>query len=265
MQDAAPYLERGEVRFFFLCVVFFGNGFSEEVDLSRYEKGIFSQNGEDGILAKIFGLIGTESNYCVEFGAGDGVAASNTYFFRTQGWNCLLLDRSFEIPEYNLQKEFISKENINELFYKYEVPFDLDLLSIDIDYNDFYVWMALDPKFEAKVVVIECNGTHLPDEDKVVQYRRLYEWDGTNYFGASIRALYNLGRAKGYSLVYQESTGANLFFIKDTVLQEKNLKFKNMNEVEKIYNGPKYGGGPNGGHPADLKNRKYTSSQEQLK
>ena len=165
-----------------------------EYYLTKCEFEIFNSSKEH--LLQYF-QNGSEEFELIEFGAGDGVDASNTYFLRLQGWNCLLLDRLFEIPEYNLHKEFISKENINDLFYKYEVPFDLDLLSIDIDYNDFYVWMALDPKFEAKVVVIECNATHPPDEDKVVQYRRLYAWDGTNYFGASVQALYNLGKAKG--------------------------------------------------------------------
>ena len=47
---------------------------------------------------------------------------------------------SFEIPEYNLHREFITAENINSLFGKYHAPTDFDLLAIDIDYNDFYVW-----------------------------------------------------------------------------------------------------------------------------
>ena len=252
------------MRLFALLVFFFEIGFSEVVDLSLYEKSVFTQNGEDGVLAKIFNVIGIDSKVCVEFGAGDGYSGSNTCFLRNQGWEALLLDRLCDVPEMNLHKEFVTKDNINTLFEKYEVPHHLDLLSIDIDFNDFHVWRALDPKFEAKVVVIECNATHLPDVDKVVPSRPLFSGDGTNYFGASILALYNLGRAKGYSLIYHESTGANLFFIRDSVLEKTDIQFKYMNDVEKLYKAPKYGMGPNGGHSADIKNRPYKASKDFL-
>ena len=56
---------------------------------------------------------------------------------------------------YNLHKEFVTAENINRIFEKYSVPFQFDLLSIDIDYNDFYLWNALDAKYTPFVVVID--------------------------------------------------------------------------------------------------------------
>ena len=78
----------------------------------------------------------------------------------------------------------ITAENITQLFDKYHVPYDLDLLSIDIDYNDFYVWKALDEKYQPAVVVIEYNATHFPSEDKVAKYHPYFAGDGTNYYGA---------------------------------------------------------------------------------
>ena len=123
------------------------------------------------------------------------------------------------------------------------------------------MWNKLDDKFCAKVVVIECNPTHLPSEDKVVRYRPYYCGDGTNYYGASILALYRLGRSKGYSLVYHESSGTNLFFVKDEIIEKYNLQFKNMNQVDELYHPATYNLGPNGGHRPDLKNRPYTTSE----
>src|SRR5436309_1528755 len=73
----------------FVCV------FAEEVDLSLYEKSIYSQNGEDGVLAKIFQMIEPETKYCVDFGAYDGITGSNSYLLRSQGWKTLLMDRLY--------------------------------------------------------------------------------------------------------------------------------------------------------------------------
>jgi hypothetical protein len=250
--------------FFFLMLSHF-SVHSDEIDLIKYEFSIYSQNGEDGILAQIFDLIKPQSPFCVEFGAYDGITGSNTYFLRAQGWQSVLMDRKVESLEYNVFKEFITAENINQLFDKYQVPTDLDLLSIDVDYNDFYIWKAIDEKYQPAVVLIEYNGTHLPTEDKVVKYQPFFCGGGTNYFGASILAMYNLGRSKGYSLVYADNNGVNLFFVRDELLTENNVKFKNVNDVAKIYRQPKYGNGPNGGHPADNKKRKYFTSVELLK
>lgn len=252
-------------RIVFVFVFYIFSAFTEEIDLSRYEKSFYSQNGEDGVLAKIFQLVDPASRFCVEFGSYDGITGSNTYLLRKQGWQCLLLDRQFANPELKLHKEFITADNINNLFEKYNVPTDLDLLSIDIDYNDFYVWKAIDKKYKPAVVVIEYNATHLPFEDKVVKYRPYFVGGWTNYFGASILALYRLGREKGYSLVYAEKTGNNLFFIADDVIEKNQLQFKDVNDVEKIYRYPKYGAGPNGGHPEDTKHHEYLSSQDVLK
>jgi hypothetical protein len=247
-----------------LFVLLLVGAFGEEIDLSLYEKALYSQNGEDGVLAKIFQVIEPRSRFCVEFGAFDGITGSNTYLLRLQGWKCAQFDRAYEIPKYHVHKEFITAETISQIFEKYAVPYDLDLLSIDIDYNDFYVWQAIDARYRPAVVVIEYNATHLPNEDKVVKYRPYYVGDDTNYYGASILALYHLGRSKGYSLVYAEANGVNLFFIRDDLLTDQ-VQFKDVNQVEKIYRYPTYGKGPNGGHPDDYRHRPYLSSEVLIK
>lgn len=246
---------------FFACIF---SIFAEEIDLSRYEKHIYSENGEDGILAKLFQIVPPSTQFCVEVGAYDGFTNSNTFLLRLQGWKSTLFDRQFEIPQFNLHKEFINAENINEMFEKYEVPLEFDLLAIDVDYNDFYVWYALDSKYRPNFVLIRYNATHPPDQDKIVKYRPFYVGDDTNYFGASILALYHLGRMKGYSLIYAENSGRNLVFVRDDLIREE-IQFKNINHIEKIYRAPKYGTGPNGGNPEDHKHRYYLSTKDILR
>lgn len=206
-----------------------------EIDPSHHEASLYSQNGEDGVIAYIFQKIGTTSRYCVELGASDGITNSNTYFLLLQGWDSLSLDRSYNVPAYNLHKEFITAENINVLFDKYKVPKDFDLLSIDVDYNTFYLWKAIGDAYRPAVVVVATNATHLPSEDKVVIYHPFYVGDTSVYFGASVLSFYKLGRSKGYSLVYAEKNGCNLFFVRDDIIQSKGLVFKDMNDVEALY------------------------------
>ena len=105
--------------------------------LTVFEKRIFSQNGEDGIIAAIFAVIGTTDRYFVEFGVEDG-AVCNTALLLRQGWKGLQMDsRDGNLPR--IKREFVSAENISTLFDKYGVPNVFDLLSIDIDGNDFWV------------------------------------------------------------------------------------------------------------------------------
>jgi hypothetical protein len=46
----------------------------EEIDLSKYERTVYSQSGEDGVIEKIFEVIEPTHKYAIEFGAADGVA-----------------------------------------------------------------------------------------------------------------------------------------------------------------------------------------------
>lgn len=230
--------------------------FSEEIDLSLHEKSLYSEHGEDGILLKIFDYLNPSSPYLVELGAGDGIA-SNTHLLRLQKWNCLLLDRAFELPERNLYKVFITAENINELFNQFQVPDHFDLLAINIKYNNFYLWKALDEKYLPSVVMIRYNSSHPPTEDKVVKYRPYFAGDQSNYFGASILALYHLAKHKGYTLVYAEKSGKNLFFIRESLLKERQLDFKNRDQVDKIYQ-------PYHSYRQDAKKRVYVKAIDLL-
>ena len=237
---------------------------NQQIDLSQHERKIFSQNGEDGVIKKIFEVIKTTNKYYVEFGVENANECNTRNLRENCGWSGLLMDGGYEKKEIGLYQEFITAENINELFRKYNVPQEFDLLSIDIDYNDFYVWKSLDEIYQPRVVIIEYNASHLPTEDKVVKYDANAVWDSTNYFGASIRALYNLGKLKGYSLIYANNQGVNLFFVKSSILGKIEHSFKDTNNIFLIYNSPKYGSDISGGHRKDNKNREYVTSQEIL-
>ncbi len=189
-------------------------------DLRDYESRVHSQSGEDGVLARIFELIGVRTRYFVEFGAWDGVHLSNTANLRlNHGWQGLLMEGSGKADGRIVRREFVSAENVNALFARYAVPEVFDLLSIDIDGNDYWVWKALED-FTPRVVVLEYNIFFRLDEAKTMRYDAKHVWDETRYHGASIAALQKLGEQKGYALVHADSWAPNAFFVKKSDLPE---------------------------------------------
>lgn len=160
--------------------------------LSDKESRVFSQNGEDGVIEAIFGAIGTTNKYYVEFGTETGVETNSRRLRENLGWTGLLLDGGNEDASINLHKHFLTAENIDGLFSKYGVPRELDLLSVDVDRNDWYIMRKLvAPKpgspagdyssaaYRPRVVIVEYNSDWAPPQDKVVAYDGTARWDGT--------------------------------------------------------------------------------------
>lgn len=150
--------------------------------LNEFQNNVTSQNGEDGIIAKIFEIIPDKNKWCVEFGAWDGKLYSNTYnLINQQSYSAVLIEANpgkFQalIKTYQENKKVIpinafvgfeSKNNLDTHLEPTTIPLDFDLLSIDIDGNDFHVWKA-SQHYMPKVVVIEYNPT-IPNKVEFVQ------------------------------------------------------------------------------------------------
>lgn len=178
--------------------------------LNDFEMRMYSQNGEDGILQYIFHKIGAPYKHFVEIGMEDGTEC-NTRYLRELGWRGLGMDGNYESRW--VKKEWVTRENVERLFHKYSVPKMFDLLSIDIDFNDYWVWKAI-TRYHPTVVVIEYNSAWGTKKKKVVRYNpKFTKPDGSGYFGASLSALVELGKQKGYRLVACDEKGINAFFV----------------------------------------------------
>jgi hypothetical protein len=237
------------------------------MELGAFEKRIFSQNGEDGITMKLLELIYNGDNndkYYVEFGVESGRECNTRILWEKYQWIGLQMDGGNENQAINLRQEFITKENVVDLFRKYNVPDHINVLSVDIDFNDFYCLKEILKNYKCDILICEYNATHLPTEDKIVMYDKNGRWDGSNYFGASLLSFTKLCEKYDYSLVYCNKNGVNCFFIHNDVIKNKNLDFKGMGDITQIYRPAGYGSGPNGGHPTDAKNRTYISFDEAI-
>jgi hypothetical protein len=204
-------------------------------DLERLERRVYSQNGEDGVLEAIFAAVGVTNRYFVEFGCGDATEC-NTAYLLEQGWQGLLMDPAgvSRNMRATVRQEVVTAGNIDSLLRKYGVPEEFDLLSIDIDGNDYWVWGAITHR--PRVVVIEYNAAVPPGERKVIAYDPAFQWNGSDYFGASLRALAELGGRKGFTLVYCESRGVNAFFVETRLLPPSFVP----RPLEAVYRPPQY-------------------------
>lgn len=206
--------------------------YAEPKRLNRFEFQAYSQNGEDGILAEIFNRIGVTNKLFVEFGVGDGLE-NNTAYLLIKGWNGVWIEANqksidsikakfgalIETSRLTLLNSFITAENIEPLLTSAAVPREFDLLSIDIDGNDYWVWKAIE-RFQPRVVMIEYNALFTPDVKWIMQYNPGAKWPRTTYFGASLKSLELLGREKGYELVCCNFTGVNAFFVQRDLIRD---------------------------------------------
>jgi hypothetical protein len=195
-------------------------------DLTPFELRVSSQHGEDGIMVEILRRIGWPSAPSfVEFGGSSGAVGNCVFLADVMGWPGLFIEADEQLHGRLAAKykgnsgvttlcELVTPENIEALFSRAEVPRTLDVLSIDIDGADFWVWHALS-SFRPRVVVIEYNSSIAADAKLVQKRDHKGGWSGTDYFGASIEALCALGVTKGYRLVHTDLGGLNAFFVRD--------------------------------------------------
>lgn len=196
-------------------------------DLSRYELRVFSQNGEDGVLVEILNRIGVGDRYFVEFGIQEGVEGNCVLLADVLGWSGLFLEadpqffaevsRKYEGTPVTVRREMVTADRIEEIFAAAGVPTELDVLSIDIDGNDIYVWEALGTH-SPRVVIIEYNSGIRGEGPLAQPHDPDRVWDGGSAWGSSLAALETVGRRKGYSLVHTDLSGVNAFFVRDDLV-----------------------------------------------
>ncbi|MFW2475513.1 MAG: hypothetical protein ACN4EP_01275 [Sediminibacterium sp.] len=229
--------------------------------LNRFEFQAFSQVGDDGIIEEIFKRIGVTNQYFIEFGVEDGTETNSTYLLY-KGWKGLWMDgseanikaihqhcsKAIARGDLKAVQAFITAENIEFLFQKAGVPTEPDLLSIDIDRNDLYVWKAIN-QYKPRVVIVEYNAVFRPGCEFVVDYDAAAMWDGSSNTGASLDAFCKLGESKGYKLVGCCFAGVNAYFVREDLISSH---FTGPFTAENHYEPPRYHLYTKPGHPRKI-------------
>ena len=208
--------------------------------LLSYRKSFFSQQGEDGLLVFILSKIPDKTNWCVELGAWDGKSESNTYYFISQQnyhgvmieadplkYNLLLKNmKAYDTVCINTFVRPEGENNLDNILSQTPVPKQFDLLSIDVDGDDYHIWQSLN-NYQPKVVIIEIN---IKDKPGVKRINKIGPpivqgnmgtsvssmWGITGYSGTSISSMTELAISKQYSLI--ANVYCNAIFVRNEYL-----------------------------------------------
>jgi hypothetical protein len=212
-----------------------------DLPFNRYQSNVHSQNGEDGVIAEIHKRLNVSAdadNWCVEFGAWDGIHLSNTFHLVERGWNAVyiegdnkrygdLLNTARRYPKITPVNAFVARFagdelSLDSILGKTAIPAEFALLSIDIDSYDCDVWESL-KNYTPKVVIIEINSSVPPG----IVWRHSEKTKG-NTFSATC----NVAKKKGYTLVCH--TG-NLIFVRDDLVGELNIDQRYIDYPELLF------------------------------
>ena len=200
----------------------------------------YSQNGEDGILWYVFSVIGTTNKMCVEICAGAGQQCNTTNLIINHGWTGMLFDgveenvsrgRAFFashpdtfIHPPQFVHSWITAENIDSLIGSNGFRGEIDLLSLDIDGVDYWIWNAIEV-VAPRVVIAEVQTIWGNERSVTVPYSPDFRADFFKglgiYSGASLPAFVKLAKSKNYRLVGCQRYGFNAIFLRNDVGQRE--------------------------------------------
>jgi hypothetical protein len=199
---------------------------------------VFSEFDEDGIALFLLAVGGSPTRRFVDIGAGDGVFASNTANLALNlGFDGLFVDahtariergRRFysRHPDTMVRpplfvEAFVTRENVNDVLTRAGFTGEIDLLSIDIDGNDYWIWQALEC-VSPRLVIAEAHP-ELGREEWVMPYEANFDArqapEGT-WMGASPAAMTKLAERLGYRTVAANLYGFNIFFARNDVAEQ---------------------------------------------
>jgi hypothetical protein len=194
-------------------------------------------------LRDVYNIIQNPSFYIIDIGASSGVTTDPVYNFivdrkykglciegSSQGVNELKTKTHFDI--YN---GYITPLNALSVFETYKVPYDIDILKIDIDGYDLEVLRVILSKYKPKIIIAEINEKIPPPICFEVKYKDTYAWDGSHCFGFSIQSGAKVMNTNNYKIVGVYSLNNILCFSED-VCKSLNIDCTNSDDyIKSLY------------------------------
>ena len=220
--------------------------------LRKYAKSKYSQFGEDGVIEELIKRLDISRNgWVCEFGAWDGKHFSNTFrLVEDCSYNAVYIEgdknkykklekTAKEYPNIIPINKYVdhndTENSIDNILSKTEIPEDFDILSIDIDGYDYYVFKSM-KKYRPKIIIIEIQGYIDPTDNDHIH-------EPPKYYKTGFRPMFNLGKEKGYTFAL---TTPNMVFIRDDLFSKSGISYENELEnfplyyIKRFLNNPEY-------------------------
>ena len=198
-------------------------------DLSEVEFQVYSQWGEDGIIDWLVSKFPQIPKNFLEIGTQDYKESNTRFLLINRNWDGFLIEgnkddikniksqRVYWKHNLKVRNEFITKDNINDVVQRFNVPKNLGLLSLDIDGVDYWVLKELST-LNPSIVICEYNSLFGEKKSITVPYKenfiRSKEHYSNLYYGASIQAFIDIMKTKNYFLIGTNTAGNNAFFVR---------------------------------------------------
>jgi hypothetical protein len=199
----------------------------------------YSQFEEDGILLYILSVIGMKTRKVVEVCCGIGAECMAANLILNHGYQGFLFDgnrknirhaQSFFAAKQDcllapptVRQAWITRENINQILRDAGASGEVDLLSLDLDGNDYYIWDAIS-EINPRLCVFETHNVIPANLSLTIPYTGdFYCWKKQgaerDFRSVSLLAMKKLSEAKGYRLIGAHRHGFNVFFLRNGIAQ----------------------------------------------
>jgi len=209
----------------------------------------FSQNGEDGIIDYLCSKLTETNKYFIEIGCSNGIENNTAFLAFVKKYSGLWIDGDQEeikkaqkvLPFYvRISQLFVNQSNLKQLdaLALFKNP---DVLSLDIDGNDYYILkLLLENGYKPKIIIVEYNSAYGPEKSMTIKYDENFNMYKSKfpflYYGVSIRGWQNLLNNFNYKFITVESNGVNAFFVDASCYDEDFLsKIEGVNFNENIH------------------------------
>lgn len=218
---------------------------NRQFDLWDFEFQVFSQWGEDGILNHLCNVLDLFKPVAVEIGAGSFKECNTRFLAHYRNSSLYLIDASPTINETfsNLDVQwktssrceniFVTSKNINQILFRARnFVGEIDIISIDIDGNDYWILKEI-KEYNFSVVVLEYNSIFGSEKSVAVPYKEDFRRGEAHYthlyYGASLKAYVDLLESKGYQFIGTNRPGTNAFFVQTKMASKfGHLRLRNM-------------------------------------
>ena len=194
----------------------------------------FSQFGDDGIIDFLLTILDISVPTFIEIGTEDYSESNTTFLYATRYCRGLIIDSLPDLPskvssnlhsylwkgDLSAVSAFVDISNISPIvssFLSSRNISDIDLVSLDIDGNDFWIANQLLLSFKPRIFIVEYNahlGHRLPVSTPYSStFTRFdHHYSGLIY-GASLPAFIHLFGSHGYHYIGSNDFGNNAYFL----------------------------------------------------